>query len=847
MPAPDTTTAPSAARARCAARALGIAIVASALAGTGAVLSAQTIGIDATREPPPAESGFLRLGASVSPAGHVIGATSRYLTRDGRPWLPVMGEFHFSRYPAAEWEDELLKMKAGGVEVVSAYVIWIHHEDVEGRFDWSDRKDLRAFAQLCAKHGLLFYPRIGPWSHAEVRNGGFPDWLVRMVGPGLRSNDSTYLAYTARWYDEIGRQLRGLLWKDGGPVIGIQIENEYNGRGPGRGAAHILELKRLALAAGFDVPLYTVTGWDNAVLPPAEVLPVFGGYPDWPWDQSTERLPPNEVYAFRFANRWAGERDATSPAGTSQDSLARYPFLGVEFGGGIQITYHRRPVIAADDIAAMLPVALGSGVNLYGYYLFHGGANPRGRLTTLQESQRTGYPTDVPTVSYDFQAPLGEYGEERESFRRIKLVHYFLNAFGDRLAPMVVRRPDVVAPAAADTTTPRLSARTLGDRGFIFVNNYLRLYGLPERTGFQVALRLPGGTLRVPDRPIDVPAGAYFIWPVHFDLGGAVLAYATAQLVTRVSSRASSEYVFFAVPGIAPEFAFDARTVASVRAPGAATTREGGRIYVRGVRPGTGTAITVRSAKGPAARILLLTRDQAEGLWRGDFAGAERLVLASGETFFEGGRLHLRSTGSSEFSFGVFPAPAAPPPGTAPLRRAGADGVFARYTAAVPARTAGVTVDTVRPAGLVPPVTLYNAVTWRHVAIALAPSDSAFDSAAAWRLHVPADALGGTSEVFLEIRWEGDVGRLHSADTLLDDRFYDGLPWRIGLRRFADEIRRGPLDLRVLPLRSDAPIYLDPGYRPTDFPPSGQIARLLSVRTIPQYELVVGAAASRGP
>ncbi len=563
--------------------------------------------------------------------------TSRYLTRDGQPWLPVMGELHFTRVPRAEWEEEILKMKAGGVDIVSAYVIWIHHEEVEGHFDWTGRRDLRAFAELCAKHGLYFYPRIGPWSHAEVRNGGFPDWLVRKVGPGLRSNDSTYLAYATRWYDQIGHELRGLLWKDGGPVIGIQLENEYNGRGPGRGEEHILQLKRMAVAAGLDVPLYTVTGWDNAVLPPAAVIPVFGGYPDWPWDQSIERLPPGEVYAFRFANRWAGSRDAHSPGGTSQDSLARYPFLGVEYGPGIEDTYHRRPVIRAGDVAAMLPVQLGSGVNMYGYYMFHGGANPQGKLTTLQESQRTGYPTDVPIVSYDFQAPLSEYGEMRESFRRIKLVHYFLRAFGADLAPMVVRRPDVVPSSEADTTVPRLSARTLGGRGFIFFDNYLRQYGLPERKGVQVELRLPGETLRVPDAPIDVPPGAYFIWPVNLQVGGARLTYSTAQLLTRVASGGDSVYLFFAVPGIAPEFAFDAGTVTSVEAPGATSTRDGGRIYVRGLTPGTGAALTVHPITGPAVRIVLLSEAEAENLWRGDFGGRARLVLSPA-----GGLLRVR-------------------------------------------------------------------------------------------------------------------------------------------------------------------------------------------------------------
>jgi len=841
VPAPRPSARP---RASTHLVALAAALAAAAPAGGGAALSAQNVVIDARVQPPPAETGFLRMGANRSPDGHVIGVTSRYLTRDGRPWLPVMGEFHFTRFPAADWEREILKMKAGGVEIVSAYVIWIHHEEVEGEFDWSGRKDLRAFAQLCAKHGLYFYPRIGPWSHAEVRNGGFPDWLVRKVGTGLRSDDSTYLAYTARFFGQIGEQLRGLLWKDGGPVIGIQLENEYNGRGPGRGAEHILQLKKLALAAGFDVPLYTVTGWDNAVLPPAEVLPVFGGYPDWPWDQSIEQLPPNEVYAFRFANRWAGERDERSPAGTSQDSLSRYPFLGVEFGGGIQITYHRRPIIGTDDIAAMLPVQLGSGVNMYGYYLFHGGANPRGRLTTLQESQRTGYPTDVPTVSYDFQAPLGEYGQMRESFRRIKLVHYFLNAFGGELAPMVVRRPEEASASAADTSTPRLSARTLGDRGFVFLNNYLRHYPLPARKGLQVELRLPGGTVRVPARPIDVPPGAYFIWPVNLDAGGAVLRYGTAQLITRLAAAGGPVYVFFAVPGIAPEFEFDARTVSSVTAPGAVTARDAGSVLVRGLHPGTGVAVTVHPAKGPAVRIVLLTREQAEDLWQGNLDGTRRLVLSAGEAWFESGRLHLASD-SPAFSLGVFPPPSAALRAGARLKRVGADGVFTRYAAALPAREIAIAVDTMRAAATAPPVTLYNAVTWRHVAIALAPSDSAFDSAAVWRLRVPAQAVDSARDDFLEIRYEGDVARLYSAGELLDDNFFNGLPWRIGLGRFADAVRRGPLELRVLPLRSDAPIYLERGARPTDFLANGQIARLESARAIPRYELVVEGGAGR--
>ena len=109
-----------------------------------------------------------------SPSGHTLGLNAEYLTLDGKPWLPVMGEMHYSRVPEAEWETEILKMKSAGVQIVSAYIIWIHHEEVEGQWDWSGQKDLRHFVELCAKHGMYVVPRIGPWSHAEVRNGGFP-------------------------------------------------------------------------------------------------------------------------------------------------------------------------------------------------------------------------------------------------------------------------------------------------------------------------------------------------------------------------------------------------------------------------------------------------------------------------------------------------------------------------------------------------------------------------------------------------------------------------------------------------------------------------------------------------
>ena len=88
--------------------------------------------IDAQRPIAPPETGFFRLGG-VSKSGNSISVNSRYIVKNSEPWLPVMGEFHFARYPEAYWEEEILKMKAGGVQVVSTYIFWIHHEEIEGQ------------------------------------------------------------------------------------------------------------------------------------------------------------------------------------------------------------------------------------------------------------------------------------------------------------------------------------------------------------------------------------------------------------------------------------------------------------------------------------------------------------------------------------------------------------------------------------------------------------------------------------------------------------------------------------------------------------------------------------------
>jgi beta-galactosidase len=794
--------------------------------------SADTIvTIDAQRPIAPPEAGYFHLGG-VSKSGKSLSVNSRYIVKNFEPWLPVMGEFHFARYPEAYWEEEILKMKAGGVQVVSTYIFWIHHEEIAGQFDWSGQRNLRHFVELCGKHGMYVVVRIGPWDHGEVRNGGFPDWVL--AKSKVRTNDPAYLSYVQRFYGEIGKQLQGLYWNEDGPIIGVQLENEYGKRGPDAGAAHISALKKLAVESGINPPLFTVTGWPSADFPPQEVIPVFGAYPDGFWQEFPGDAPPDEAYLFTL-QRDINDKpaDLARFAGQEAKAFVHDPYFLAEAGGGMELSYHRRPPVQPPDIAAVNVTHVGSGANLFGYYMFHGGANPQGKLTTLQETHATGYPNDLPQISYDFQAPLGEYGQMHPSFRKLKLLHQFYNEFGPQLAPMVAFLPEQTPKGAADSDTLRSAVRTDGDSGFLFVNNYVHNLPMPERKGVAFRIRLAMETIQLPRKSADVPAGSYFIWPFNLHMGSTRLVYSTAELLTQLDSANSIYYVFFAIPGIAPEFAFDEKSAGKITADGATEVRENGNVYVSGLTPSTHGAISIQPSSGKTIHILLLSQEQAENLWRIQLSGKQYLVLSGADVFFDDSTLYLRSRDHAALSFSIFPALTAEPKGDAPLRKSGSDGVFTLYGANVDARTYDIQWTQTRQAGHVDPV--QTSSLQRKVPVAVAPDDSAFKNAAAWRICMPKNEMAGLSDVFLRINYVGDIGRLYAGQRLLDDDFYHGDIWEIGLKRFAPLAGQN-LTLDVLPLRKDAPIYFSAKARP-DFGSAEQISDVRAITAVPEYEI----------
>ena len=477
------------------------------------------------------------------------------LIMGGRRVVAVMGEIHYSRLPESEWAAEVHKMKEGGVTIISNYVFWNHVEEHQGVFDWSGQRNLRRFIEICQREGMPVCLRIGPFCHGEARNGGIPDWVVNS-GCKLRSEDPQFLAYVEALYRQVFTQVQGLQWKDGGPVVACQFDNEYGGPG-----SYLMRLKEIATAVGFDLPFYTRTGWPElrTPVPFGEMIPLYGDYADGFWDRSIRETAGNYYKAFNFRSSPVSGAIGSEQLDYSQLQSAdlsmlnsSYPYFTCELGGGMMTSYHRRCYLYPEDAYSMAVVKLGSGSNLLGYYMYHGGTNPASRWVPgetslkpyegdrqvyLNECQRclsTNH-NDLPVLTYDFQAPLGEFGQVNPHYYLLRKLHLFLADFGEELAPM-----EAVFPCPQDIKKGqddflRWSYRAKGTSGFVFINNYERLQHLSDKHG----VRFTVCGVSFPSKAITVPSGAMCIFPVNV----AGLRYATAQLVARRSGKVYLEQI----------------------------------------------------------------------------------------------------------------------------------------------------------------------------------------------------------------------------------------------------------------------------------------------------------------
>ena len=696
-----------------------------------------------------------------------VGLNSRWIEVEGSPVIPVTGELHFSRIPRARWEETLRLMVASGLTSVSTYLFWIHHEPVRGEISFEGDLDLAAFIEIAERVGVDVIIRIGPWCHGEVRNGGHPDWVVD-AAPGARTNDPTYLALAAGWYNAVASQVARFCRPDG-RVIGIQIENELYDQ-----PEHIATLKRLAREAGLSAPLWTATGWGGAILPPHEVFPLYSGYADGFWAGQGSTWDDSFRDHFRFTHEWDDPGVGGDFREEGVEIVVRavdpeFPPATCELGGGMATAYHRRPIARGRDIAALANVKIGNGSAWQGFYMYAGGINPADHL---QETHATGYPNDLPRFDYDFQAAIGATGRPGASLGLLRDHNAFLSAFGGRLADMFSSLPDEAPIDIHDLESLRWAVRTDGDSGFLFINTHQPHEPLAGSSDVQFRIPLAGGDIVVPDRPIDIPSGLIARWPLRLELAGARIDWATASVAGVVDGPIPT-IVLRAHDGIRARVRF---------APGSRILAAGEETVADepfDLDPGDSLLVD------DALRVLVVHERQAERLW---YLG-EDLIDSSEAVWREPDGLVLRAehvptatrwTGERFAPLDVEPASAA---GT---RRVG--------------------LITLRAAG--DPPARYGEFMGRSSA----PTDAQIDQVAAvWRVALPdARALAAGDLVELVIDWEGDVAQLRLDGIPIRDRFWDGLTWRIDV---TDIDPAAELTLHIVPITADSVIDLDAAAR----------------------------------
>ena len=758
--------------------------------------------LDASAPAPEILTNYLKMGTSQNPKGEILTADSRSILLNNRRWLPVMGEFHFTRYPENEWREELLKMKMGGIDIVSTYVFWIHHEEIEGQFDWSGQRNLRKFIELATEVGLYSVVRLGPWCHGEVRNGGLPDWILQKPYK-TRTDAPEYLEKVKILYGEIAKQIKDLYWKDGGKIIGCQFENEFKGR-----AEHLLNLKKIAFENGIDVPIYTRTAWHTMAspLPLGEIMPLFGVYAEGFWDREITPMPGKYGDGFLFRTARIDASIATDQMGTGQrkdaEDVNKYPYFCCEIGGGMVTSYHRRILVNPKDIESTALVKIGSGNNLQGFYMYHGGTNPEGKLTTLQESQATNYWNDMPVKSYEFQAPLGEFGQIAPHYHSLRLQHLFFRDFGEKLAEMTTYLPEKEPANSKDSETLRWSVRTDGESGFVFVNNYQRLQKMPAKSNVRFQIKLKNETLNFPKQPITVAEDAIFFLPFNLQIADAKLIYATAQLICKLEENGETFLFFKEIEGISAEFKFNENTFFSDK--------------VNGIN-------RYKTVSGKTINCVLLSETEAKSLWKVDFNGHPTLFLTKAGLVIDGKKLRVSAENIADLQVFAFPSPDSL---VKPLRTA--NSLFARLPIKTPKiSNPKIKIEQIKQPE--PPREIKNG----SKGVAEAPNDAVFEQAAVWKITLPKNIE--SKKTLLRIKYQGDVARFYLGDKFLTDNFYNGNAFEIGINRFAPEIYKQDLILKILPLRKDAPIYLADEAKP-DFEGKDNICKVLRAELVEIYE-----------
>jgi beta-galactosidase len=334
--------------------------------------------------------------ASAVPRFAVVGD---HFELDGQPYQIRSGDIHYTRIPRQYWRDRLRKARAMGLNTIQTYVFWNAHEPAPGKFDFSGNLDVAAFVLLAQEEGLNVIVRPGPYICTEWEFGGFPAWLLRQPGMVVRGGDARFLQASAAYMKRVGQELAPLQSTRGGPIIMVQVENEYGSFGADH--SYMAAIHDQVKAAGFDVPLFTSDGPSDGLLK--------GG------------TLPGITSVVNFSG---SARDAAK----SFEAFARFRsgvprMVGEYWTGWFDHWGEKHHVTDAAAEADAVDWMLGQGISV-NLYMFHGGTS-FGYMAGANFGEH--YAPD--TTSYDYDGQLDEAG------RPTKKYYAFRDMLRKHLAP----------------------------------------------------------------------------------------------------------------------------------------------------------------------------------------------------------------------------------------------------------------------------------------------------------------------------------------------------------------------------------------------------------------------------
>jgi beta-galactosidase len=328
---------------------------------------------------------------------------------DGQRLQIRCGEMHFARVPREYWLHRLKMCKAMGLNAVCAYLFWNSHEFESGKYNWSGQADAAEFCKMAQAEGLWVILRPGPYACAEWDGGGLPWWLLKNNSIQLRTSDPAYVNAARAWLKEVGRVLGPQQVTHGGPILLVQVENEYGSYG--KDAGYMAQMRQALIDGGFDVPLFACNprgDLRNGLLTNLFQVVNFGNDPEGGFKALRQLQPSGPLMCGEFYPGWFDTWGAPHHLGDTRRYLA--------------------------DLEYML-----SHNASFSIYMAHGG-------TTFGLNSGTDRPFKPDTSSYDYDAPISEAGWPTEKFTSTReLMRRFLLP-GETLPEPPATNPVIAIP-----------------------------------------------------------------------------------------------------------------------------------------------------------------------------------------------------------------------------------------------------------------------------------------------------------------------------------------------------------------------------------------------------------------